>query len=67
MRFSPKFITASSVMIASMFFEGLLVRRRRACEILSSGRTSSPNRGKRSVPLALMASIQRPSAEPLTE
>jgi hypothetical protein len=54
-------------MIASMFFEGLLVRTRRACEILSSGRTSSPNRGKRSVPLALMASIQGPSAEPLTE
>jgi hypothetical protein len=47
-------------MIASMFFEGPLVRRRRACEILSSGSTSSPKRGKRSVPLALMASIQGP-------
>jgi hypothetical protein len=54
-------------MIARMFFEGPLVRRRRACEILSSGSTSSPKRGKRSVPLALMASIQGPSTEPLTE
>jgi hypothetical protein len=54
-------------MIASTFFEGSLVRTRRAWEILSSGRTSSPKRGKRSVPLALMASIQGPSTEPLTE
>ena len=54
-------------MIASTFFEGSLERTRRACEIFSSGRASSPKRGKRSVPLALMASIQGPSTEPLTE
>jgi hypothetical protein len=54
-------------MIASTFFEGPLERTRRACEIFSSGCSSSPKRGKRSVPLALMASIQGPSTEPLTE
>jgi hypothetical protein len=54
-------------MIASTFFEGSLVRMRRACEILSSGHSSSPKRGQRSVPLTLMASIQGPSTEPLTE
>ena len=48
-------------------FEGSWARTRRASEILSSGHSSSPKRGQKSVPLTLMASIQGPSTEPLTE
>jgi hypothetical protein len=54
-------------MIERTFFEGSLVRARRACENLSSGRSSLPKRSQRFVPLALVASIQGPTAEPLTE
>jgi hypothetical protein len=53
-------------MIERMFIEGSLVWTRRASEIVSSGRSASPNREQRSVPLALVAGIQAPSAEWLT-
>jgi len=54
-------------MIERTFFEGSWVQTGHTSEILSNGRSSLPKRSQRFVPLALVASIQGPSTEPLIE